>query len=98
MKIRKYKDASDRLTIAIENMPSITYRFVRWQLCRKFGLKKSGEYTTGLDEKFQEFSSADGTVSIEWDIWSGFTVTALDSDSEVLVEKVGVWLKDKYED
>jgi len=98
MKFTEYRDASDRLTVAIENMPSLTYKFVRWRLCRNFKLKKSGEYVKGLDEKFQEFSNSDGKVSIDWDTWSGFTVTALTSESELLVEKMGAWLKQKYED
>ena len=98
MKFCEYADDSKRLTVAIEDMPSLAYRFVRWKLCREFHLKKSGPYVKSFDEKFQKFSNNDGQVSIDWDTWSGFTVTALTSESEPLVRNMGVWLKEKYSD
>lgn len=90
------RDNSNRLTVSINDMPSFAYRFVRWKIKRKFHLQKDGEYTKGLNEKFQKFLNANGSVSIDWDIWSGFTVTALNSESESLVEEIGVYLREKY--
>ena len=97
MKVTKYRDASKRLTVAVDDMPPLAYRFVRWRLCKEFNLKKAGDYIQGLDEKFQDFSGVDGKVSIEWDNWSGFMVIALDSESEPLVEKIGSWLEKKHQ-
>jgi len=97
MKFREYRDSSDRLTMAVECMPSLAYRFVRWKLCKKFQLKKSGNYVKSLDEKFQEYRNSDGRVSIDWDIWSGFAVTALTPESESLVKNIGNWLREKYD-
>ncbi len=82
--------------MAVNNIPSLAYRFVRWKLCREFELRKNSEYVKGLNEKFQVFVNSDGIVSIDWDTWSGFTVTALNSESEPLVKKTGEWLNKKY--
>jgi len=96
MKLAEYRDFSGRLTVAIEDMPSLKYRFVCWRICRNFNLKKSSDYTRGLDEKFQSFSSAHGSVSIDWDNWSGFMVVSLSPASDSLVMKISEWLKEKY--
>ena len=37
-------------------------------------------------------------VSIDWDTWSGFSVTALDSDSEQLVSNIARYLKSNISD
>ena len=96
MKLTKYRDSSGRLAVAIDDMPSLAYRFVRWRLCKEFSLNKAGDYKRGLDSKFQDFSGAEGKVSIEWDNWSGFSVVALDSESEPLVDDIRCWLKGRY--
>lgn len=96
MRLREYRDSGNRLTVALENMPSLAYRFVRWKLCRHFRLKKSSEYVKNLEEKFQVFCNSEGKVSIDWDVWSGFSVTALNNESEGLVRKIGDWLNKKY--
>ena len=98
MKFSSYRDNSNRLTVAIEDMPSLTYKFVSWKLKRKFGLKQSSKFIATMDEKFQEYSTDGMTVSIDWDTWSGFMVTALTTESEPLVRDIGDWLKQKYGD
>lgn len=96
MKFSEYRNASNCLTIEVEGMPSLAYRFVRWRLCRQFELTKASDYVKGLDEKFQSFASAQGKVSIDWDNWSGFTVVALDTPSEPLLLNIKSWLQNKY--
>jgi hypothetical protein len=66
-------------------------------LCKEFQLDKSGSYTKSLDAKFQEFRNSENKkIRIDWDIWSGFSVTALTSESEGLVNEIGHWLKNNY--
>lgn len=96
MKFVSYRDNSDNLTVAIEGMPSLTYKFVSWKVKRKFGLKKSSQLTSTIDQKFQEYLKDGMRMSIDWDTWSGFMVTALTPESENLVSEIGVWLKHKY--
>ena len=96
MEFREYRDNSNRLAVSLAQFPSLAYRFVRWKLTRRFKLRKSGSYVKGLDEKFQKFSCDKGNVTIDWDIWSGFIVTALDAESEALVREIGDYLKSKY--
>lgn len=96
MEFREHRDASDRLSVSLDRMPSLAYRIVRWKLTRRFKLKKSSPYIKVLDERFQNFSGDRGNVSIEWDILSGFVVTALNTESEPLVREIGGYLKGRY--
>jgi len=96
MKFREYRDASHRLTVSLDRVPSLAYRVVRWKLTRHFNLKKSSPYIKVLEEKFQNFSGDKGNVSIDWDVWSGFVVTALNTESEPLVREIGDYLKGRY--
>ena len=96
MKISKSRDASDNLTVSIDKMPVFKYRFIRWLICKQFGLKKHSKYVQGLNERFQTFQGEAGQVSIEWDAWSGFIVSAVDKDSETLLEQIHSWLEKRY--
>jgi len=96
MEYKSYRDASDRLTVGVEGMSSLAYRFVSWKLIRKFGLKKRGDLNKTLDEKFQVYEKDGASISVDWDVWSGFTVTAIDSESENIVNEIGKYLERKY--
>jgi len=96
VKYTSYRDSSNRLTVAIEGAPSLAYRLVSWKLKRKFKLKKRGVLNKTFDEKFQEYEKDGVSVSIDWDIWSGFTVTALTPESESIVNEIGEYLEKKY--
>ena len=96
MKYKSYRDASDRLTVAVEGMSSLAYRLVSWKVKRKFKLKRCGDFNKTFDEKFQEYEKDGTNVSIDWDIWSGFTVTALEPESEKIVNEIGKYLEEKY--
>ena len=67
MKFVSYIGSSDQLTVAIEGMPSLIYKFVSWRMKRKFGLKKSTQLTSTLDQKFQEYEKDEMSISIDWD-------------------------------
>ena len=49
-----------------------------------------------MPEKLRSYASSQGEVAIDWDNWSGFTVTALDVNSEDLVLDIGRYLNDKW--
>jgi hypothetical protein len=96
MKYSEFRDASGRLTVGLDNFPSIIFWWIKRGIAKKFSLKKAGERVETVNEKFQSYSGENGSVSVGWDNWSGLTVTALNSDSESLVLNIGEYLKNKY--
>ncbi len=96
MQYRVYRDASDRLTVGLEVFPVWRYRWEAWRITRRYGLRKRGPYVKGLDERFQEFRKDWQLINIDWDVWSGFTVTAVNQQAEPLVADIGNYLKAKY--
>ena len=97
MGIIKNRDASGQLFVSIEDVPSSKYTNLRDALCGALQLEAAGEYIEGLNEKCQLFESSEGKISIDWDNWSGFLVTASDEQSEPLLEKVEGWLRENYQ-
>lgn len=96
MKITEYRDASDSLTVEIYDIPVWKYSWVKWKLRKKFKLKGKSNTVITFDERFQELLCKEAKVSIDWDIWSGFTVTSLNNESELLVKKIREYLKAEY--
>ena len=97
MKYKEYKDASNRLTISLYNCPKILYWWVKRNVKNQFSLKPINNTVEGLNESFQNFESLDGKyISIDWDNWSGFTITALNKKSEEFLLSIGEYLKKKY--
>jgi len=96
VKFVRYRDDTNRLTVGIENMPALAYKFVAWRLKRKFKLTKVSVLTSTVEEQFQQYEYDGKCVGIDWDIWSGFTVTALSPESESIVKEIGNYLEKKY--
>ncbi|OUS08054.1 hypothetical protein A9Q81_00670 [Gammaproteobacteria bacterium 42_54_T18] len=97
MEVTESRDASDRYTVEIYDLPVWKYSWLKWRLSRIFRLKSRERTIISLDERFQQLGSDEGEVSIEWDIWSGFIVVSIDKYSENLVIKIRDYLKSKYE-
>lgn len=71
------------------------YWWTAWRIARKFSLNKK-DAINSVPEKLRSYASSQGEVAIDWDNWSGFTVTALDVNSEDLVLDIGRYLNDKW--
>ena len=97
MKVKELRDASNRLTIIMSDFPAWKYFWLKYLLKKKFKLIKTSKTYHDFDSKFQELYNAEGSVSIDWDIWGGFMVTALDKQSEPLVYEMMGYLISKYE-
>jgi len=97
MKFTEYRDASNRLTVGVEDLPAWKYRWFKWKIRKAFKLKTKSKTVATFDEKFQELSCKAGEVGIDWDVWSGFTVTSLNNESDSLVKKIQEYLKSNYE-
>ncbi len=95
MEYTKSKDSSDRLMIENYDVSSIKYWWIKRQLIKKFHLEKKTDAFQGATEKFQIYSSEDAEISIDWDNWSGFTVTALNAKSDRLVLDIANFLNKK---
>ena len=90
------RDNSGRLTTSAFRFPKLLYRFVAWKIAKKYKLKKSGPLLKGVDELAQIYADQNYNIAIEWDNWTGFTVVALDEDSEELIKEIDSYLEEKY--
>ncbi|AOE49524.1 hypothetical protein [Kangiella sediminilitoris] len=93
MKYKEYKDASNRQVVALDGCSRFTSKYIRWRIVRKFSLTKSEKLFDDLDSVSNKYCKQQETVLIEWDTWSGLTVTAVDSLSEKLVLEIGGFVK-----
>jgi hypothetical protein len=87
-----YRNASDRLTLELHNVPANSYRALCKLLQDHFRLRPRGSMVVGMDEAFQTLKRDGKIVSLGWDNWTGFTVVAEDRESEQLVREIGDYL------
>lgn len=93
MDLHFYRDASGRLTFEIFRVSAEEYFAVRDAVVISFGLVPEGTpVTDGIDLVFQVFRRGDQVVELAWENWTGFTVGARTTASEVLVREVAAWL------
>jgi len=97
MKVNKYEDYSQRLTIQLLDCQSLQYYWIKRKIIKQFQLKSVSDEQSTVNEIFQSYISFKGKISIDWDNWSGLTVTALNKESEELLLKIEQFLRDKYE-
>jgi len=85
----KFRDNSNRLTIVFSKIPSILYWWYKRKIIKKFQLSIVSDKIRGIDTIFQTFQSKNGyMINIEWDVWSGFSIVALNKESEKLVNDI----------
>lgn len=89
--MKLHRNASNQLT-ASRDVDASRYRALVSLLIGKFDLTAVRDATVGLDVAFQEFSSGNLRVSLEWDNWMGFQIVALSPESEALVERMAALL------
>lgn len=92
--MEEYRDASGRLTVAFESMNASDYPDVVDALEKHFLLEPRTERVQGLDEMFQQFKRGNIELKLEWDIWSGFSVTAVSADAEHFIRRVASFVKE----
>lgn len=93
MTYNKFRDSSNRLTINFNNIPSFLYWWYKKKIIKKFNLKQTTALTESIDFNFQTFKSNRGSINIEWDTWSGLSIVAIDSKSEILLLDILRYLK-----
>ena len=87
-----FRDASQRLTFEMFELPADSYRAVCGEIVDGFGLVPDNELVNGWDVVFQDYRQGEQIVGLEWDNWSGFIVVAKTPSSEPLVQEIGAWL------
>jgi hypothetical protein len=92
--VNKSRDSSNRLTYDFNQISSSNYRKITDCVVKKFNLTPHSEFTQSLDEKFQDFIFSKSIVSLEWDIWLGYIVTAKNSEAEELVGNISSYISD----
>jgi hypothetical protein len=98
MSAKLAKDANGCLSTAIAGTPKAKYGVLAKSVSEAFSLRTCGALTDSMDEIFQEYTDGDYSISIEWDIWTGFSVRALSSDSDSLVKDIHFYLDQHYSD
>ena len=94
LKVEISRDASKRLVLSINKVPKNEYQSLSIKIEKEFNLEKIGPLTKGMDEEFQKYTDGNSNLSIDWDIWSGFSVTAEDEKAEALLIKIEKYLKE----
>ena len=88
-----YRDGSNRLTFEMFRIPANDYPELCGAIVEEFHLSSGGPFVTnGADVLLSDFRSGEQIVGLDWDIWSGFIVTAKTVESEPLVRAIGAWL------
>lgn len=95
--MNEHRNASNQLTIDFNDIEMLLYSKITKEIINLFDLNISSEKVKGLDEIFQEFSSGKSIISIEWDNWSGYIVTAINKEAEPLAKEIAKYVNKNYQ-
>lgn len=73
----------------VESFDARYFDVVRELLAEQLALSQVGREIVGLDERMSEYQRNGLHIGIEWDIWSGLCIRALQPDAEALVKEIG---------
>jgi hypothetical protein len=91
---RFYRNASGQLTFEV-GAPSDSYKALRNDIVSTFKLHASEPPVVGLDARFDDLDTPEGKISLAWDNWTGFTVTAHSPATESLVRRIAQLVRSK---
>jgi hypothetical protein len=89
---RFWRNTSGRLTFDLPSVEAIDYPAACRDVADAFALTPDGSPLFGPEQMFWDFRRADQVVTLDWDIWMGFTVAAKTVGSEPLVRDIAAWL------
>jgi hypothetical protein len=94
MKGQFHRDASNRKTYEVFELPGDLYIETADMIVRQFELKRVDRpVTNAVDVIFCGYSRGEAIVQFAWDNWSGFFVTALNTEAEPLVDTIGQFME-----
>lgn len=88
------RDASDRLCFEMSSISDDEYLELAAKVVDQFGLKSDSGLIVGPDQLVANYSRGPLSIGLDWDVWSGFIVTAQSPDSEPLVQAIAAFLID----
>ena len=91
------RNASNQLSVDFDKIESKSYRKITKSVVKEFELEEENKLTNGLDERFQNFRLRNMVIGLEWDIWSGYTVVAQNTEAEPLVSEIGNYINENYQ-
>ena len=89
-----YRDFSNRLSQDFLSINRDEYIVLTDKIVNNFKLISHTKLVNGIDEIFQEFKTDNKIVSLEWDNWSGYSVVAINSLAEDLLEDICKFIED----
>ncbi len=90
----EHRNASNQLTFDFDKTNLSSYKKITYSIVNNFDLQPSGKLIVGLDEMFQEFTSGNSSICLEWDNWSGYTIVAKNKEAEALLREIAKYIND----
>ena len=88
------RDASGRYCFERSDVSDDEYPALVARIVDQFDLRPDSGLTVGPDQLFANYSRGPLVIGLDWDVWSGFIVTAHSPDSEPLVQAIGSFLSE----
>lgn len=92
----EHKDSTGRTTINFDSIESDMYSSITSAVVSRFRLEVVTKKVTGLNEIFQSFKLDNEIVSLEWDNWSGYAVSAKSKSAEPLGRKIAGYISSTF--
>lgn len=91
-----WRDASERLTFNVDDLPASDFPSLCSRIVEMFDLVVDAMPIIGLDLLSIEAHHGDAIVGLDWDNWMGFMVVAKNREAEDVVRKIGEWMMNGY--
>ncbi len=86
------KNFSNHLAIEFFDVSENSYADITQSIVQKFGLISAKKPSNCDDAIFHEFKQNDRDVSLEWDDWSGYVVTAKNHAAKPLAHEIAEFI------
>lgn len=94
MRGKFHRDGSNRKTYEVFDLPGEAYVATVESIVKRFALELSEPPISNfVDVIFCGFCRGEAAVQLAWDNWSGFIVTAMNSQAELLVEQIAEFME-----
>ena len=91
-KVKMARDCSNRHVLEILGIDRDEYNELLLKIITHFNLEPKENKITGYDEEFQDYILDKYVISLEYDIWVGFTIVAKNESSLILLNRIYIWL------
>ena len=92
----EHRNASNQLTFDFDKINLSSYKKITHSIVNHFNLQPIEMLIVGFDEMFQEFTSGNLSIGLEWDNWSGYIIHAKSQEAEPLLREIAKYIDDNY--